>query len=204
MWTAFKEDHIVPDQENTFIAEHNLTDRFVVQYSGNIGLTHDIEVIFEIAQILKDQTAVVFQIIGRGYRSAGIQKKIRSGVFNNVHFLEFQSDDKFASSLSAADLGVVILDSRTSKGSVPSKTYNLMIFRKPILYIAAPDSELRDYSVKYENGECYDRSEIAAIASFIRRLSTDKEYYNKLSRNSGKAAGDFERRNARSLVAQFD
>ncbi|MBK8502213.1 MAG: glycosyltransferase family 4 protein [Saprospiraceae bacterium] len=204
LWSTFNKDHVVQDKENDFITEHSLSDKFVVQYSGNIGLTHDINVIFDLAQVLKDQTNVVFQIIGRGYRSMGIQNKIITGGFNNVHFLEFQSDDRFANSLSAADLGVVILDSRTAKGSVPSKTYNLMAFGKPILYIAAADSELYDYAHQYGNGKCYESSAIAEIASFIQRISTDEAYYNQLSRNSHCAADYFQRKNARVLVDQFN
>jgi glycosyltransferase involved in cell wall biosynthesis len=203
LWSTFESEQHIPRKENDFITEHNLTDKFVVQYSGNIGLTHDIDVLFDIAQILRNHAPIVFQIIGRGYRSIGIQNKISSGGFNNVQFLEFQSDDKFACSLSAADLGVVILDSRTSRGSVPSKTYNLMVFGKPILYIASADSELSDYSQKYGNGECYHRSETQAMASFIQKLSTDEEYYNELSSNSHRAAINFRRENAKILVDQF-
>jgi hypothetical protein len=37
-----------PKTENPFITEHHLEDKFIVQYSGNIGLTHKVEVVVEI------------------------------------------------------------------------------------------------------------------------------------------------------------
>lgn len=46
--------------------QHQLTEKFVVMYSGNLGITHDIESIVLTAEILKENTAIQFVIIGDG------------------------------------------------------------------------------------------------------------------------------------------
>ena len=46
--------------------EIGLKDKFVVQYSGNMGLFHSTEKIIEVADLLKDNSEIVFQLIGGG------------------------------------------------------------------------------------------------------------------------------------------
>ena len=114
-----------------------MQNKFIVQYSGNIGVTHNVETLIEIAELLKDNTDILFQIIGRGPRKSKLENLVKEKNLPNCVFLPFQTDDMFPYSLSAADVGVVILDETTSKGSVPSKSYNLMSYGIPSLYIAS-------------------------------------------------------------------
>ena len=126
IWSIFQAKERVSKDKNQFVAEHNLQDKFIIQYSGNIGLTHKVEVVVELAELLKDNNDIIFQIIGRGPRVPALQKMVEEKKLPNCTFLPFQTDEMFPFSLSAADLGIVILDELTSKGSVPSKSYNLM------------------------------------------------------------------------------
>ncbi len=121
----------------------------------------------------------------------------------NCQFLPFQSDEMFPFSLSAADLGVVILDELTSKGSVPSKSYNLMSYGIPSLYIASEDSELKSYVDKFGHGDCFTESELDSAVSFIEKLSRDRDLYKLMSGNSVKAAGNFKRENAGKFVEYY-
>lgn len=203
IWSIFQTNGKLDKNENPFIKQENLEGKFVVQYSGNIGLTHNVEVLIEIAALMKEDEDIVFQIIGKGSRVPVLKQMVKENQVNNCRFLPFQSDEMFPISLSAADLGVVILDDETSKGSVPSKSYNLMSFGIPSLYIAASDSELKDYAEKYEHAECFHKEELEAIAAFIRRLKKDKDLHNRYSRNALKAAEDYRRPNADKIVELY-
>ncbi|MCR9289874.1 MAG: glycosyltransferase family 4 protein [Bacteroidetes bacterium] len=200
LWTTFTNEEIISKEANFFITENNLNDKFVVQYSGNIGVTHNVEVLLDIAELLIENEEIIFQIIGRGTRVEDIKRRISQKSLKNCQWLPFQSDEDFPYSLAAADLGVVILDDRTSQGSVPSKTYNLMKAGKPILYIASEDSELRDYAQKFQNGICLHASEVNEISSFIKDISGRKDLYQKLSINSTNASAFFVRENASLFV----
>src|SRR5690606_15638832 len=196
IWSIFQKNEKVPASENPFIKEHNLEEKFVVQYSGNIGLSHRVEIMIELAEILKDKENILFQIIGRGPRVPHLQKLVSEKKLYNCSFLPFQSDEMFPYSLSAADLGVVILDDEVSKGSVPSKTYNLMSFGIPSLYIASKESELYKYARDYNNGKCFSADQLNEAAEFIIQLSCGKETQKEYSENALKAAEDFRRSNA--------
>lgn len=203
LWSIFQSNNKVEKQCNPFVREQNLEDKFVIQYSGNIGLTHNVEVMVELAALMKGHHDVVFQIIGRGPREYHLKALVEERELPNCQFLPFQSDDMFPYSLSAADIGMVILDETTSKGSVPSKSYNLMSYGIPSLYIASEDSELHDYAEKYKHAKCIEEDQLAHAAEFIRKLKDSKKQYEKYSNNAVEASKHYRRSNADKLVQHY-
>jgi hypothetical protein len=203
IWSIFQTPEKVEKANNPFIINNKLEGKFIVQYSGNIGLTHKVELMVELAEQLKDNSKILFQIIGRGPRVPFLKKLVEEKRLPNCMFLPFQTDDMFPFSLSAADLGVVILDELTAKGSVPSKSYNLMSYGIPSLYIASLDSELNTYAHKYEHAVCFNEDSLKKAAEFIEDLSENMEQYRKLSQNALIAAEKFKRKNANQFVEKY-
>lgn len=203
IWSIFQANERVSKGENPFVKEHNLQEKFIIQYSGNIGLTHKVEVVVQLAELLKDNTEIIFQIIGRGPRVPALQKMVEEKNLPNCTFLPFQSDKMFPFSLSAADLGIVILDELTSKGSVPSKSYNLMSYGIPSVYIAGEDSELNTYADKYKAAECFSEKDLVLAKDFILDLSRNKQKWNEMSANAIATAQLFRRDNADKFVDYY-
>jgi hypothetical protein len=203
IWSIFQANESISKDKNPFIAEHNLQDKFIVQYSGNIGFTHKVEVMVELAEMLRDEKHILFQIIGRGPRMPVLQKLVEEKKMENCVFLPFQSDQMFPYSLSASDLGIVILDELTSKGSVPSKSYNLMSYGIPSLYIAGKDSELFDYAQNFNHAVCFSETELNLAKDFILEISTNKTKWNSMSDNAQKASTLFRRDNADKFIEQY-
>lgn len=203
IWSIFQENLKHPKENNPFILEHKIEGKFIVQYSGNIGLTHNVESMIDLAEIMADVPDVLFQIIGRGPRKPYLEKLVEEKNLPNTMFLPFQSDEMFPYSLSAADLGVVILDETTSKGSVPSKSYNLMSYAIPSLYIASEDSQLRLYAEKYNHAFCCNKDNLVQAKEFILELKNNSGYYSVVSNNALLAANDFKRDNADKFVSKY-
>jgi len=203
IWSIFQENHKIDKRENPFVKQHKLEGKFIVQYSGNIGLTHNVEALLDVAKCMTDYPNIVFQIIGRGPRKKVLEKRVEEEDIPNCQFLPFQSDNMFPYSLSAADLGVVILDEITSKGSVPSKSYNLMSFGIPALYIATKDSELYEYCKVYKHAECFEKKEMNKIINYILSLSNNHNLYNDYAVNALKASYNFKRDNAGKIVLKY-
>ncbi len=203
IWSIFQECSRIPASENPFVQEHGLDKKFVVQYSGNIGVSHNVEALVEIAELLRGEEGIVFQIIGRGPRKPMIERLVRERNLRNTQVLPFQSDDMFPYSLSAAHLGVVILHDAVGQGSVPSKTYNLMSFGIPALYIAGEDTELARYASTYENARCFRATDSGASSSFIREIALDISLYRTMQSNAEQAAQNFRRSNADLFVESY-
>lgn len=200
IWSIFQSNGKIKKADNPFVFEQQLRDKFVVQYSGNIGLTHNVEVVVELAEKMKEHGDILFQIIGRGPRVPYLKALVKQKNLPNCQFLPFQSDEMFPYSLSAADVGVVILDEATSKGSVPSKSYNLMSYGIPALYVAGDDSELHDYAKKYHNAICVNHNNLQVAVDFILELKSNKEVREVYSRNAIKASKNYRRSNADKIV----
>jgi hypothetical protein len=132
-----------------------------------------------------------------------LKKMVQEKQLPNCQFLPFQSDELFPHSLSSADIGIVILDELTSKGSVPSKCYNLMSYGIPSLYIASSDSELNNYAKKYKHAKCFSEKNLLEAVDYILELSQNKSKYKILSDNSLSAANDFKRENACKFVEKY-
>lgn len=203
IWSIFQENGRIEKEKNPFVKEQNVEDKFIVQYSGNIGLTHNVEVMVELAEKLQHREDILFQIIGRGPRKPELEKMVEEKNLPNCIFLPFQSDEMFPYSLSAADLGVVILDGATAKGSVPSKSYNLMSFGIPSLYIASDESELHHYAETYGHAVCVEHDRLDEAVGFIKKLADDAELWKRYSLNAEKAAENYKRSNADLFVEKY-
>lgn len=203
IWSIFQAPEPIPIEHNLFVQEHHLHNKFIVQYSGNIGLTHNVELLIDLADMLKADGSILFQIIGRGPRKQHLEQLVKERNLPNCMFLPFQSDEMFPHSLSAANMGVVILDEAVSKGSVPSKSYNLIAMGIPSLYFSAPDSELADYAKKFKHAKCFGKSQLQEAAEFVQEMAANPVLRQQYSTNSLKAAAHFKRSNADALVSTY-
>ena len=86
IWSIFQENKKVSKADNPFIKEHNLEGKFIVQYSGNIGLTHNVEALVDIAELLQNERNILFQIIGRGPPKAVLENVVENRQLSKCMF----------------------------------------------------------------------------------------------------------------------
>ena len=195
LWTNNDFLKPVPKNENPFIIKHNLAGKFVVMYSGNMGHTHYVEILVELASVIKDP-GIIFIAIGEGEKNQFINAMALTKELENFVLLPLQEASVLPLSLSAADVGVVTIDPEAGNLSIPSKTFNLMSVGVPLLCIADTGSELSRMVNNYNIGKCFLKTDIDQMASYIRLLKSDKEYQDGLKNNSLKASLDFTPENA--------
>jgi len=176
--------------DNIFITNHKLDGYFIVMYSGNLGYTHDIEVMIDLAA-LSNRENLFFLIIGEGDKKKMLSEKINELNLKNIRLLPWQDVKMIPYSLGAADLAVVTLGKGASLMSVPSKIYDIMAVGSPLLSIAEKESEMAAIIEKYEIGAFYSSENKDEMLQFIYKLMDEKEYYTTLRSNSLKASKDF-------------
>lgn len=196
LWSASEDFKPIDKRQNAFIKNHNLEGKFIVLYSGNIGYTHSVECMVEIAKQMQDDKDVVFLIIGEGKKKQEIIDEVERCNLQNVILLPYQDFSVLPYSLASADLGVITLDENVSKVSVPSKSFNLFAVGAPILAICNEETEMYRLLNKYGNGRCIPKSRIEDMAAYIRELKDNKELKDTYSRNSITASKDFTYKNA--------
>lgn len=196
LWSASDKFKPIPKNENVFIKNHGLEGKFIVQYSGNIGYTHSVECMVDIAKQVKDDTDVMFLIIGDGKKKQDIVDEVEKCGLSNVMVLPFQDFSVLPYSLASADLGVITLDENVSKVSVPSKSFNLFAVGAPILAISSEETEMFRILNRYGNGRCIPKSRIDDMVSYIRELKDNKELKQAYSQASIEASKGFTYKNA--------
>lgn len=190
IWTDNEFLKPVPIEENPFIKEHHLENKFLILYSGNIGTSSGVEMLVNIAaEIISEK--IQFVIIGEGIRKKSIEEKVRALGLTNCILLPWQETDILPFSLASANLSVVSLSAGTSKNAIPSKLYNYMSVGSPILGLADSDSDLARL-IEFENiGKCFEPSKINDIISFILLLFEDSKHCSLYSKNSLLASKKF-------------
>ena len=183
--------------ENHFVKEHDIENKFTVLYSGNMGFTHNVETIIEVAKQLADDERIHFMLIGDGKKKPDLMEKAKQYGLNNCTFLDWQPVDVLPYSLACADLGVITLNDETALVSVPSKTYNLLAVGAPLLCIVPEASELSCLVNKYKNGACFQPNQVLEMANYVEELAINKEKKDAMVRNSLEASKNYTFANAK-------
>jgi glycosyltransferase involved in cell wall biosynthesis len=192
IWTDNQFLKPVPKNDNPFISKFHLQDKFVVMYSGNLGKSHDVDVIPEIASKINNPK-VIFIIIGDGDQKKGLEEQISKLKLTNLMMLPYQPASDLPFTLSAADIAIVTLGKNASNLSVPSKTYNLMSVGAAILSIADEDSELASLTKRFAFGETFRKDQLNEIISFINNTAANLELQTAFKTNSLKASTYFDK-----------
>jgi glycosyltransferase involved in cell wall biosynthesis len=183
LWTCNNFLKPVPKNENPFIYDHNLRGKFIILYSGNFGLSHNIEQIIDLASKIAD-TRTMFVLIGGGSTEKSIKQKLASLNLKNCLILPWQDVKTFPYSLASADLAIVTLNDNASKVAIPSKLFDYLSAGAPILCISGPESELEKIVVTYNIGRSFRPGQIDGMIQYINDLLNDPlscEMYRKNS-----------------------
>ena len=127
-----------------FRRQHGLMDRFVVMYSGNHSPCHPLDTLLDAALALEARTEIIFCFIGGGSEQAKVRAFAAQHELKNVKCLPYQPLSELSSSLSAADLHVVVMGDAFVGIVHPCKVYNIMAIGAPTLYIGPEPSHVTD------------------------------------------------------------
>ena len=142
------EKEIIPlDAEDKRVAafkrKYGLQDKFVIMYSGNIGLYYDLVNIMKIIHKFESNKDVVFAFVGAGSVLDELRDYQKKHKMSNVVFIPYQDKADLVYSLNAGDVHFVV-NAKGIKGvSVPSKLYGVMSAGKAVLGILEENSEAR-------------------------------------------------------------
>lgn len=126
-----------------FKEKYGLQGKFVIMYSGNIGLYYDLVNIVKVIKEFREFTDVAFAFIGEGSVLEELKGLKREYEITNMVFIPYQDKSSLVYSLNAGDVHFVV-NARGIKGvSVPSKLYGVMAAGKPVLGVLEEESEAR-------------------------------------------------------------
>lgn len=186
----------IPKENNSLAKKYNLTDKFVVMYAGNFGLTHNLEIFFDVARSLID-TNVMFVLIGDGAKKNKLLELADREKLSNFMILPYFDWDVLPLSLSMADLSLIVLDKGFNGLSVPSKLYNILASGRAVLAALECGGEVEEVLNLANCGVVVPPDDFLAIKTTIRDMIDHPQKVYEMGKNARRY---FEAHYDRSLV----
>jgi glycosyltransferase involved in cell wall biosynthesis len=118
-----------------------LPARFIVGLSGNLGFTHDPEIVFEAARLLRGEPDIHFLLSGWGIGFEQLKQLQAEANLPNVSFVGRVEDVELEAFLASANLWIIPYRKDVAGVSVPSRFYNLLAVGRPVVLVSEPEAE---------------------------------------------------------------
>ncbi|MDZ8185157.1 MAG: glycosyltransferase family 4 protein [Nostoc sp. ChiSLP02] len=174
----------LPQENNPFRTTHNLNDKFVVLYSGNIALTQGLESVVKAASVLRHIKDIVFVIVGEAKGLQRLQQECLDCGADNVLLLPFQPRKDLPQMLAAADVGLVVQKKNVISFNMPSKIQVLLASGRALV-ASVPDNGTAARAIRQSGGGVIVPPEDPqALAAAILDLYQNPEKVKTLGYNS--------------------
>jgi len=198
-WTDPEEVYPVKREDNDFLRTHGLEKKFVVMYSGNIGLSQDLENVVAAADGLRGYEEIIFILVGEGALKEALFKMASSRKLENIKFLPYQQKRCLKYSLNAAHIHLIPLK-RGMKGIiVPSKVYGIMAASKPFIAAVDEGSEIDSVVKRFGCGLVVKPSAVEALKKAVLWAFRNQEQIEMMGQQGRKA---FEVHYTRAICTQ--
>jgi colanic acid biosynthesis glycosyl transferase WcaI len=177
---------IQPVDDSPFRRE--LGESFVVMYSGNLGLSQQLETVIEAAHRLRDDQRIVFVLIGEGARKQWLMNRAAELRLPNVRFMPYRPKEQLAESLGAADIHLVPLFPGAAGCIVPSKIYGILAAGRPFVAIMESDAAIARLACEHSIGFVAPPGDSEKLASVVRQAADQRERLREMGRRARKLA----------------
>lgn len=171
-------------ENNKLFDKYNLDrSKFYIEYSGNIGLSQNMDMLLEVMEDLQDNYPDInLVLVGEGAYKAQVEKIVADKQLKNVVMLPFQPYEDISHVFSLGDIGLVISKPGTGAASVPSKTWSIMSASRPVL-ANFDENELKDILAGNECGIFTKAGDKEAFKQSIITLYENRELCKQYGEN---------------------
>lgn len=177
--------------------------KFVVLYSGNMGLAHEFGTVLDAALELEERADIVFAFVGGGARHAEIARGARERRLS-VEFHPWVEAPQLADGLTAGDVHLITMLDAVEGLLVPSKIYGVLAAGRPTLYVGPPGSAIAGILARADCGVTVPVGASRELAEWIRRYADEPELREAHGRNARLAfEQDYDRPHALRKFAEI-
>ena len=189
----------IKKEYNWFVRKHNLSEKKIVLYSGNMGATHDLMTPLKVAKEFNETNEDFhFLFIGDGVQKNLLMKYAAQNKLRNVTFLPYQDSEVLPYSFSSADFGIVSLAEGAEGLSVPSKTFYFLSAGAVIIAISEKGSEIEKIVSNNDCGVAISSGDVVKMSNFLK--TTNKKALGIKKEKSRALSEKFTIKNAQKFV----
>ena len=161
-------------------------NRFVVMYSGALGLGYDFKTVLEAANLLANYKDIVFVIRGFGELAPELKKWIKKKNLANVVLdTDFLPKEKFSALLRSADVFLLPMNPASFvDDGLPTKVFEYQAFGTPI--VCSSEGEPARYVRTTRSGLVVKPGDAEAFAQAVLKLYNDRKLAQELGWNGWK------------------
>lgn len=184
-WYDDKTIHYVSNEENRFKQEYKISDEyFYVQYAGNFGVTFNYRYILDVAEILRGNKGIRFQMIGDGAFQKAFMEEAKTRGLDNIDFYPWQKPEVISDVYSCCDISLIPLASGVIQNSFPSKGSLLMACGKVVLCATEVNSDYYKMINDNDVGICVSNTNPKEAADAILNAYNNQEKLQEIGKNA--------------------
>ena len=169
--------------EASLKAELKLGERFVVLYSGNMGVKQGLGMLLDAARSLRDEPKIIFLIVGDGGEKDALVERTKNEELQNVLFMAPVPKEALARLLATADVSVITQKAGIDDLVLPSKLGNVLASRRPIIASTKQGSELAMIINDFKCGIVVPPEDGVALAGALQALLHDSALQHIMAGN---------------------
>ena len=166
--------------------------RFVLLHAGNLGFYGAWDTIIAAARKLENEN-IGFVFVGDGAERSRLENLAAGST--NIRFLPFFPSSDIPSVLAAPDAHIVTIKRGLEGVVVPSKMFSIIAAGKPIVAVAAPETDVAALGLRHGFAISADPSSPDELASSIRRIAADPAALASMSQSAREAAVKYSQAN---------
>ncbi len=174
-------------EDHPFRRRYGWDGKFVVLYSGNMGLAHEFDTLLDAAGMLVERPEIVFAFVGGGACVEDIRRGAVERGLRAVQFHPWVATAELSDGLTAGDVHVITMRDGIEGLLVPSKIYGVLAAGRPALYVGPQRSAIASILAEANSGTSVACGQAAELARLIGRYADDPVLCAEHGRNARKA-----------------
>ena len=162
---------------------HKLEGKFIALYAGAHGMSNDLGVVLEAANLLRERKDITFVLLGDGKEKPALEAKAIELNLETVRFIPPIPKIEMPSALAAADACIAILKPiEMYKTTYPNKVFDYMAAGRPV--VLAIDGVIRQVIEQARGGIPVQPGDPVALADAVRTLADNPSMGREMGRQA--------------------
>lgn len=162
-----------------FRTQHGLTDQFIVLYAGAHGMSNDLGIVLQAAELLRSEAGIRLVFVGDGKDKPALQAKAQAKQLTNLLFVPPAVKNDMPDVLAAADACIAILKPlELYKTTYPNKVFDYMAAGRPV--ILAIDGVIRQVVESAGAGVFVQPGDAQGLATAILSLARQPDQARRM------------------------
>ncbi len=133
---APKDKILLLPRDNAWSQAHGLNGKFVLMYSGTLGLKHNPSLLVATAEAFKAEPEVQLVLVSEGKYADEVRDAAKTRGLRNLTVLPFQNFEDYSAVLATGDVMLAMIEPDAAIYSVPSKVLSYLCGGKAIVLSA--------------------------------------------------------------------